>query len=287
MLAAVSVACCQWPSEPGFRRRCIADGRTVAGGRNRCRGRCVRPRRSVPIVEVARATSTRRAVAGTVQLRLKIALTGEDYVKRKAWLDATAPPCPWHTKDCQLVPHGTYERRTPEGARVRRFRCRRLGRTVSLLPDCLAARLPGTLEDVEATVRGAEQAPSLATAAIEARPEDVDTGAAQRWTSRRWRPVQQCLELLRTLYPQRFGAVEAIAFGAALGTAAVLAHLRAVAAKRPQTLPAPVGFHPARKKAVDRSTRKLQHKTGLSPPADSVKVGDERHSAAPDRKETP
>ena len=228
-------------------------------------------------------------MAGTVQLRLKTALTGEDYVKRKAWLDATAPPCPWHKKDCQLVPHGTYERRTPEGTRIRRFRCRQSGRTVSLLPDCLAARLPGTLEEVEAIVRGAEQAPSLAEAAIEARPEDMDIGAAQRWTSRRWRPVQQCLELLRTLDPERFGAVEptVIAFGAALGTAAVLAHLRAVAAQRLQALPAPVGFHPARKKAVDRSARKLQHKTGLSPPADSAKVRNERHSAAPDRKETP
>ena len=57
-------------------------------------------------------------MAGTVQLRLKTALTGEDYVKRKAWLDATAPPCPWNKKDCRLVPHGTYERRTPEGARA-------------------------------------------------------------------------------------------------------------------------------------------------------------------------
>ena len=112
--AAVSVACCQWRSEHRFRRRYPPDGRIVAGGRDL--GRCIRPRRSVPIKEVARATSTRRAVAGTVQLRLKTALAGEDYVKRKAWLDATAPPCPWHKKDCQLVPHGTYERRTPESA---------------------------------------------------------------------------------------------------------------------------------------------------------------------------
>ena len=172
-------------------------------------------------------------------------------------------------------PHGTYERRTPEGTRIRRFCCRQSGRTVSLLPDCLAARLPGTLEDVEATVRRAEQAPSLAAAGLEARPEYMDMGAAEHWTSRRLRPVQQFLELLRTLYPQRFGAVEptVIAFGAALGTAAVLAHLRAVAAKQLRTLPAPVGFHPARKKTVDRSAQKLQHQTGLSPPAESAKVG--------------
>ena len=67
--------------------------------------------------EVARTTSTRRAVAGAVQIRLKTDFTGEDYVKRKAWLDATAPPCPWHKKDCELAPRGTYERRMSEGVR--------------------------------------------------------------------------------------------------------------------------------------------------------------------------
>ena len=66
--------------------------------------------------------------------------------------------------------HGTFKRRRPEGARLRRFRCRRLGRTVSLLPDCLAAHLSGTPREVEATVRAAEQAPSLAATAQQARP---------------------------------------------------------------------------------------------------------------------
>ena len=32
--------------------------------------------------EVARTTSTRRAVAGAVQIRLKTDFTGEDYVRR-------------------------------------------------------------------------------------------------------------------------------------------------------------------------------------------------------------
>ena len=66
--------------------------------------------------EVARTTSTRRTVAA-VQIRLKTDFTGEDYAKRKAWLDATAPRCPWRKKDCELAPHGTYEYRMPEGAR--------------------------------------------------------------------------------------------------------------------------------------------------------------------------
>ena len=213
--------CCRWRPEHGFRS-------TARYGWD---GRRARPRRSVPIEEVARTTCTCRAVAVAAQIRLNTALTGEDYVKRKAWLDATAPPCPWHKQNCELVSHGTYDLQTPEGARVRRFRCRcrQLGRTVSLLPDCLAARLPSTLADVEATVRRAEQVPSLAAAAIEVRPGIIEPRAAERWTSRRLELVQRFLELLHTLYPARFGAVEptVIAFGAA----AVLAHLRAVAAK--------------------------------------------------------
>ena len=58
--------------------------------------------------------------------------------------------------ECKLASHGTYERRRPEGTRVRRFLRRRSGWTVSLLPDYLAMHLSGTLPEVEATVRAAE-----------------------------------------------------------------------------------------------------------------------------------
>ena len=48
---------------------------------------------------------------------------------------------------------------------MRRFLCRRSGRTVSLLPDCLAAHWPGTLAEVEQVVREAARAASLEEAA--------------------------------------------------------------------------------------------------------------------------
>ena len=47
---------------------------------------------------------------------------------------------------CRLVPHETYARKMPGGVRVRRFLCPKTRRTVSLLPDCLASHLPGTLD---------------------------------------------------------------------------------------------------------------------------------------------
>ena len=54
--------------------------------------------------------------------------------------------------------HGTYPRLSPPGARIARWRCRQGHCTFSLLPDCLAARLPGDLAEVEAVVGAVEQA---------------------------------------------------------------------------------------------------------------------------------
>ena len=105
---------------------------------------------------MARLTSPRRAVAGAVQIRLETALTGEEHDRHWAWRYARVPEGPLHGAECKLASHGTYERRRPEGTRVRRFLRRRSGWTVSLLPDCLAAHLAGTLTEVEATVRAAE-----------------------------------------------------------------------------------------------------------------------------------
>ena len=140
---------------------------------------------------MARTTSTRRAVAGAVQIRLETDLTGEDYVKRQAWRDASAPECPWHGAPCELAPHGTYERRPPPGSRVRRFRCLQSGRTISLLLDCLAAHLSGTLAEIEATVRAVDESPTLRKAAQQLRTgEMMEPGAAERWTRRRALLVQ-------------------------------------------------------------------------------------------------
>ena len=50
------------------------------------------------------------------------------------------------TSACSFARHGTYMRKTPRGTRVARWYCPQSRTTFSLLPDCLAARLPGTLD---------------------------------------------------------------------------------------------------------------------------------------------
>jgi hypothetical protein len=103
-----------------------------------------------------------RAGRWPVQLRFECALTGAEYVSQHAWLDASLPRCPLHPQGgCHFARHGTYARVSPPGTRVARWSCPEGHCTFSLLPDCLAAPLSGTLSEVEAVVRAAEQAPSL------------------------------------------------------------------------------------------------------------------------------
>jgi hypothetical protein len=63
---------------------------------------------------------------------------------------------------CGFARHGTYYARgTPPGTEIARWYCLTGHCTFSLLPDCLAARLPGTLAEVESVVRAVEQAPTF------------------------------------------------------------------------------------------------------------------------------
>ena len=64
-------------------------------------------------------------------------------------------------------------RKTPRGARIARWYCPHSHTTFSLLSDCLAARLPGTLDELEAVAAAAEQAPSVAAAANRLRTDAV------------------------------------------------------------------------------------------------------------------
>ena len=100
-----------------------------------------------------------------MQLRYETGLTGEEYVRAQAWRAASLERCPNHPHGgCSLARHGTYPRKTPRGTRIARWYCPESHATISLLPDCLAARLPGELDTLEAVVAHAEQAPSLADA---------------------------------------------------------------------------------------------------------------------------
>ena len=77
-------------------------------------------------------------------------LTGEQYViSGEAWREARLGRCPNHPGGrCSFARHGVYERKTPTGTLIARWYCRESHQTFSLLPDCLAARLPGTLRSL-------------------------------------------------------------------------------------------------------------------------------------------
>ncbi len=157
-------------------------------------------------------------------------LTAADYVKRKAWWDASPPACPYHARGgCRLVPHGTYGRKFPAGARVRRYLCPQSGQTVSLLPKCLAAHWSGTLAEIEGAVREAGRARSQSAAANRLRPDYIGLIGAMRWLRRRVLAVRAFLTAVSTVCPQQCGQLDPTleAFGARFGGESLLAQLRA------------------------------------------------------------
>ena len=216
-------------------------------------------------------------VGAALQVRLPTSLTDEEYVTQRAWNLATAPRCPWcRPGRCELAPHGFYARLKPQGTLVRRFRCQREGRTVSLLPDCLAAHVRGSLEDCEAAVRVAEGAASWGAAVEAARPPGLGSlASAERWLRRRVQWVAAVLVVVKGLYPERFAGVEPTlaGFGQQLGSETVLRRLREVAAMHLQDLPVPVGFRhaggvgPGVRKAGASARKQF---TGLPPPGASA-----------------
>jgi hypothetical protein len=119
-----------------------------------------------------------------------------------------------------LARHGTYERKHPPGAHVARWRCPEGHCTFSLLPDCLAARLPGALVELEAVIAVAEQATSVEAAANAVRTDDIGLVGAIRWVLRRRNAVHANLLVLKELLPERFAECPptVAGFGRRLGT---------------------------------------------------------------------
>ena len=203
-----------------------------------------------------------------MQLRYKTDFTSEEYVSQQAWRDASLAACPAHPGGgCLFARHGTYARLRPPGTRTARWYCRQDHCTFSLLPDCLAARLSGSLEEVEAAVVVVEEARSVEAAADRLRP-DIDLPGALRWTRHRLGPVHRALRLLIALLPELLlGCPPTVqGFRARLGTEAVLMRLRAMAALHLPGLPPPLGFRtPARGSGESQIRR--QHPMGPDPPA--------------------
>ena len=203
-----------------------------------------------------------------MQLRDHTGLAGEAYVRAQAWRDATLERCPNHLNGgCSLARHGTYARKTPRGTRIARWSCPESHTTFSLLPDCLAARLAGELDEVEQVVAHAERAPSLALAADALRRDAVELPGAMRWVERRVRLVHHVLGIVIGLLPESLARciAEMGAVRTRLHTETALRALRTLVAEQLPVLPAPLGFQPPRLGTRNR-LRARQHKMGPDPP---------------------
>jgi hypothetical protein len=202
-----------------------------------------------------------------VQLRFACEYTGEEYVRERGWLEASLPCCPLHPcGGCGFARHGTYARVSPPGTLIARWYCPEGRRTFSLLPDWFAARLTGGLCEVEAVVRGTEQARSREAACAGLRL-DIELPGALRWMGRRVESVHSALHLLRGLLPERFSGCEATlaGFGERLKVADVLVSLRRIGEDFLQMLPKPLGFRPRREPGGARHGGR-QHGAGADPP---------------------
>jgi hypothetical protein len=211
-------------------------------------------------------------VAG-VQLRHQTALTSGDYVKQQEWRQASLERCPLHPRGgCGLERHGTYSRVEPAGMQVGRWYCPTGHTTFSLLPDCLASRLGGTLDEVEDVVASVEAkvaaGSSIEKAAGEIR-SDIELPGAVRWVRRRLGAVRMVLLALVTLMPGQLGSEPRLgAVRDVLGTKQALVRLREIGATHLGSLAPPVAFGP-RPMRRWRGRRHSQQGTGPDPPRGS------------------
>ncbi|GAC1663908.1 MAG: hypothetical protein PVS2B1_23110 [Candidatus Dormibacteraceae bacterium] len=200
-----------------------------------------------------------------VQLRDPSSLTSEAYVAESAWQKASLAHCPRHRRGgCGFSRHGTYPRATPAGMRITRYYGPTAHETFSLLPDCLASRFPGDLDDLERVVAHVDAAPSIEAAADVLRPDSV-LPSAVRWVRRRLTLVRATCLAVVTLLPDLFrGDAHLAAVRAALETDHALVRLRARAAPLLVALPRPLGFG---RPVPVRSARppRRQHRMGADP----------------------
>lgn len=184
-----------------------------------------------------------------MQILWKEMTAADRYVADREWERAVLYQCPVHPRGgCGLRKLGTYLRVAPSGARVARFWCPLARVSISLLPAFMAARLSGTLDEVEAVVRAVEQAGGVAAAVEAVHPAGavraIGTICAMRSIRRRLRAVRAALLAIVTLLPERFVGVvpTLVAMRAALDTDRVLLAVRDLASQHLRALPTPLGF---------------------------------------------
>ena len=204
-----------------------------------------------------------------MQIRFAAELTSEEYVRQQAWRRATLSSCPLHPAGgCGFARHTTYGRVEPSGARIARYYCRKGHTTFSLLPDCLASRLPSTLEEVERVASKVEQAEGSLEVLAEQLRSDIERQGAVRWVRRRVHGVRVALVTVLGLLPDllagRAPTLEALR--QALGVEQVLPAPRTRVARHLASLPPPLGFGP-RPRSGKRAPTSLQHGMGTDPPS--------------------
>lgn len=207
-----------------------------------------------------------------MQVLFETGLTSEQYISRQGWREARLPVCPMHPGGgCGYARHGTYERKRPSVMYVARWYCRQAHTTISLLPQFMAARLPGTMAELEKVVAVAEQARSLEKAANQLRTDDVALASAMRWVRRRVRAAHRNLVVVLGLRPDLFGGVTptVTALRAHLRQPDVLVACRQLAGPQLVHLAGPVGLQPPaqpRRYPKLRSQQYMGTASGTDPP---------------------
>ena len=150
--------------------------------------------------------------------------------------------------------------------RVSRWYCAKAHKTFSLLPDCMSARLQGTLDEAERVVALSE-AIGVEKAAANLRVDACELPGALRWLRRRRLGVHAALLALVTALPGQLGPRPRVgAMRVVLDTKRALVALREIGADHLQTLSVPLGFG---RRPGGRSQRGygLQHETGTDKPS--------------------
>lgn len=169
-----------------------------------------------------------------MQIPFRTTSSAEVYAANEEWRSGSLPCCPLHPAGgCGFARHGSYERVTPPRLRIARWYCRLGHRTFSLLPDFLAARLPGTLALIEHCMAVSAAERSVERAADALRGLDISLPSAVRWLRRRLCAVRTVRDAMSSMAAIDLCVTTSIP---------VLRH--ALSADILSQLPSPVGFRP-------------------------------------------
>lgn len=199
-----------------------------------------------------------------MQFRFPVNVSPSEYVRLRLWEKVRLKQCPFHPNGgCGVSKHGTYTRKWPIPLKIRRWYCLKAHATISFLPDFLACRLSGTLQDVEEVVLEVQKYPNLEMAAASIRA-DIELPGAIRWLRRRLNYVKTILTIAGGIFPQ-YGPWDIHQLKEFFALAYILPHLREILNCHLHVLPSIIGLSPPMSMPVIQ-TNSLQHKKGARKP---------------------